>query len=379
MKSKILSVVLLLAGFLSAQAQDDTDARVMEIKKQISEVVRTEKAVLQAKLDTIRMQQDKKQITDSRAAEMRVDAETEFARNIDVQVAPLNEELESIMESREEENQQGYMVEDKYDDENDSDHHEDMEDEEDDENGGYRRDRDRRYKGDIGRPWEWKKHRGGRSERRTTSQFVFAVGLNNAITGDELESLDRNGLSISNSRFYEWGLSWKTRLLKNSPLLNIKYGVSFMINNLRPADNYYFAKNGNTTELELFPNTLTRDPYFRMTNLVIPVHLEIDLSKKRMRDDKPVVRTQKGFRLGLGGYAGINTRTRQILTYRSNGLDIREVTKGDYNVSDFIYGVSGYAGYRDISVYTKLDLNSLFDYGTRGRHNISLGVRFDFK
>lgn len=362
----VLTLVLNLMMVVT-YAQDDTDARVKDLKQEISRVVQSEQSILQQKLDSINARVARKQISDAEARALRQEAETEFASRVAENTAPLQEELDSILEERTEPETTDDMPEDEYgdeqysEDENMKDHH------------------DRPYLGDIGRPWEWGKHKKKRSERRTTSQFVFAFGLNNAITGDDLESLDNNGLSVSNSRFYEWGLSWKTRLLKDSPLLNVKYGLSFMINNLRPSDNTYFQKNGNITELAVHPNTLIKDPYFRSVNLVLPLHLELDFSKKKMRDDKPVIRTQRGFRLGAGGYAGINTSTKQILSYRLNGLTTREETRGDYNTRKFIYGISGYVGYKDISLYSKLDLNTLFDYGHRGRHNISFGVRFDFK
>ena len=60
------------------------------------------------------------------------------------------------------------------------------------------------------------------------------------------------------------------------------------------------------------------------------------------------------------------------------GLRNEEETSGDYNTSQFVYGVSGYIGYKDFSIYTKFDLNPLFTDDLANQKNVSLGIRFDF-
>lgn len=52
--------------------------------------------------------------------------------------------------------------------------------------------------------------------------------------------------------------------------------------------------------------------------------------------------------------------------------------KGDYNVNNFIYGLSSYVGYKEISLYLKYDLNPIFKNNAIDENNISLGIRFDF-
>ena len=86
-----------------------------------------------------------------------------------------------------------------------------------------------------------------RGERRTTSQFVFAAGVNNLVTDGSVANSD---FRYWGSHFYEWGVSWNSRLLKNDNLLHLKYGMSLMYNNLRPTDNRLFVVDGNQTNLE---------------------------------------------------------------------------------------------------------------------------------
>lgn len=211
-------------------------------------------------------------------------------------------------------------------------------------------------------------------ERRTTSQFVFAAGLNNLATDNQLEDSDYRFLG---SHFYELGVSYNSRIAKNNNLLHAKYGLSVMYNNLRPTDNRSFIINGNQTNLAVNPIDIS-DSRFRNVYLVAPVHLEFDFSGKKMKEDKPFFRTHESVRFGIGGYAGINLKSKQIIKYDDNDLKATERTKGDFNASNFIYGLSSYIGYKYTSLYLKYDLNPLFKDNVVKQNNVSLGLRFDF-
>ncbi|MFV5702270.1 hypothetical protein ACM55F_10400 [Flavobacterium sp. XS2P12] len=210
-------------------------------------------------------------------------------------------------------------------------------------------------------------------ERRTTSQFVFAAGLNNLATDSKLEDSDYRFLG---SHFYELGVSYNSRIAKNNNLLHAKYGLSVMYNNLRPTDNRSFVVNGNQTNLLVNPIDI-KDSRFRNVYLVVPVHLEFDFSGKKMKEDKPFFKTHQSIRFGIGGYAGINLKSKQIIKYDDNDLKATEKTKGDFNTSNFIYGLSTYIGYKETSLYLKYDLNPLFKDNVIKQNNVSLGLRFD--
>lgn len=219
--------------------------------------------------------------------------------------------------------------------------------------------------------------RNNRSESRTTSQFVFAIGLNNVVTDGDLSSVEGSDYRVWGSHFYEWGIAFNTRLAKNHNLLHAKYGLSLMYNNLRPTDNRSFVVNGNKTNLETNPIHL-KDSRFRNVYLVVPVHLELDFTKKRVTEKRTYFRSHESFRMGIGGYAGINVKSKQILRYEIDDHNVKERTKGDYNVNDFIYGLSAYVGYGEVSLYVKYDLNPIFRNNAVDQNNISLGIRFDF-
>lgn len=216
-----------------------------------------------------------------------------------------------------------------------------------------------------------------RKSKRTTSQFVFAFGLNNVIT--EGESLKDSDFKVWSSHFYEWGITYNSRILKNNNLLHAKYGLSLMYNNLRPTDNRYFVKNGEQTDL--VTSTVKFDESrFRNVYLTAPLHLEFDFTPKKLSKDgtKTYFRTHESVRLGIGGYAGVRIKTKQILKYEIDDVKVKERQKGDFNVSDFTYGLSAYLGYGQTSLYVKYDLNPMFKNNNIDQNNVSLGIRFDF-
>jgi len=152
-----------------------------------------------------------------------------------------------------------------------------------------------------------------------------------------------------------------------------------MYNNLRPTDNRYFETNGNQTDLVVASNHLD-DSRFRNVYITAPIHLEFDFTPKKLSADgtKTYFRTHNSFRLGVGGYAGIRVKSKQILKYEVDDLKIKEKQKGDFNVSDFNYGLSAYLGYGSTSLYVKYDLNNMFKDNNIDQNNVSLGIRFDF-
>ncbi|KFF06702.1 hypothetical protein [Flavobacterium reichenbachii] len=225
--------------------------------------------------------------------------------------------------------------------------------------------------------FKWKHREKGkdsiRGEKRTTSQFVFAMGLNNTMADGKLQD---SNYSFMGSHFYEWGINYNSRLLSNNNLLHAVYGVSLMYNNIRPTDNRSFVVNGDQTNLVINATNLD-ESRFRNVYIAVPLHLEFDFSKPVVKDGKTYFKTHKSFRFGIGGYAGINVKTKQILKFEDEDLKYKTTIKGDYNVNNFIYGLSSYIGYKDISLYVKYDLNPLFQDNIIKENNISLGLRLD--
>jgi len=211
-------------------------------------------------------------------------------------------------------------------------------------------------------------------DRRTYSSLVVGVGFNNAII--EGQSLDDSPYKIGGSRFFELGWAWKTRVFDNSNWLRFKYGFSFQFNGLKIDDNQYLVEQGDQTVLQTFPYNLDKAK-FRMDNLVFPVHFEFGPSKKIEHDDYFRYSTNNKFKIGLGGYAGLNLLTIQKLKYEENGNHQKDKLKRNYNTNNLIYGLSGYVAWGEVALYAKYDLNTIFKDNPTEQHNVSLGVRFD--
>lgn len=214
-----------------------------------------------------------------------------------------------------------------------------------------------------------------RGEKRTTTQFVLAFGANNLVTDEAVANSD---FYYWQSHFFEWGLTYNTRIFKNDNLLHLKYGFSVMYNNICPTDNRYFVPDeNNQTNLEVFPYEL-EDSRFKNVYLVAPIHLEFDFSGNKSKNGVSGFSTHKGVRFGIGGYTGLRIKSKQKMYYNIDDDKIRIKTKGNFNANDLIYGVSTYLGYKATSLYLKYDLNPLFENNVIDQNNISLGVRFDF-
>nr|WP_299073466.1 hypothetical protein [uncultured Allomuricauda sp.] len=211
-------------------------------------------------------------------------------------------------------------------------------------------------------------------DRRTYSDFVFAIGLNNALI--EGQSLDDSPYKIGGSRFFEMGWQWRTRVFEKSNWLRFHYGFSFQFNGLKPDNNQIFVQNGDQTVLEEFEFELDKSK-LRMDNLVFPVHLEFGPSKFKETEKSIRYSIQNQLRIGIGGYGGFNLGTRQKLKYTRDGEKVKDKFKRDYNTSDLIYGLSAYVGFDGMQLYAKYDLNPIFKDAVVEQNNISLGLRFD--
>ena len=215
-----------------------------------------------------------------------------------------------------------------------------------------------------------------RKQRRTTSQVIFAMGVNNALNDNELSSLKDSDYKFWKSHFYEVGWTWKSRITKDPSHLYFKYGISFLWNNLRLDDNSIHVKNGDITEIQVFDNKLS-ESRLRHVQMNFPMHVEWDFSKNKTHKDGLISdRTNKSFRLGIGGFVGFKLGTRQYLEYKDeNNVEVEEIQFNNFNMNTVNYGLSAYVGYKSTSLYVKYDLNPLFK-NTETR-NISMGIRLD--
>ena len=365
---RILLILVLLTTSITFSQVKTFESEVLKISKKIEQITKAEKAALKEKVEDINSRLEKKEITLDEATKLKEAAAALHAKNIEVKVSVEEQKLQLLVQDR----ANGKIKSDPfYDDEGtftiggkifrirvrDNDDYEYMD--------RYNKRRKRREKW-RNRPWN----------RRTTSQLVFALGVNNVLVDGKISTLDNSNYKFWKSHFYEVGWTFKTRFSKEASSTYFKYGFSFLWNNLRLENNQFHVVNGSNTDIVAHPEALS-ESRLRNVQLIFPAHIEWDFSRNSSYDSGKIRdRTNRSFRLGLGGYFGFRLGTKQFLEYRNTtGTKVEELQKDNFNVSNFTYGLSTYLSYRSTGVYVKYDLSPLFK-GTETR-NISIGLRFD--
>lgn len=90
-----------------------------------------------------------------------------------------------------------------------------------------------------------------------------------------------------------------------------------------------------------------------VTTINIPLMLQLDFSDKRSLEN--------GFNLGFGGYAGFRTGSNGKFKYRDdNNEKVKMVTKSDYFLTDFQYGLQAQIGIAGVNFFARYGLNTLF-------------------
>lgn len=353
MRNLTIYLAVMLCLFASKLvAQENTfEARANAIAIKIETITKNEKDSLQKEVEGVNVQLQKGLITKDQADAKKQQLAQTRATNIETRVASLQEELKNLVQEKVDGKLEEGFKPSKFEISFSK-------------SKGKMTDAKRKYNDSISNV----------SERRTTSQFIYAVGLNNLATDGKVAGSD---FKYWGSHFYEWGFTNNTRILEKSNLLHLKYGFSVMYNNLRPTDNRVFVKSGDQTNLETSAINI-KDSRFRNVYLIAPVHFEFDFSKTKMNGNKQVFKSHESMRLGFGGYAGIRIKSKQFQKFEDDDQDYTLKAKGDFNVNNFIYGLSAYLGYKQTSLYVKYDLNPLFKDNAVKQNNVSLGVRFDF-
>lgn len=357
----IVNLILVLIISLITQNLRGQDEKFIEKVKILENskdlVMKQEKEALKIEIEKINEQLNNNEITEVEAQNLKTKVAKKHAQNIDNRIAIINNQIELL------ERNSGQVLE--LDTLN--------------------------YPTAIEINWGGKRANGDRllgieftnnekrlskkRDRRTYSDPVLAIGFNNTLV--EGRSLEDSPYELGGSRFFELGWAWRTRVFKKSNAVRLHYGFSFQFNGLKIKDNQYFVVNDGVAELEEFEFNLNKSK-FRSDNLVFPVHFEFGPSKLRETKNRIRYSIQNQFRFGIGGYGGVNISTRQKLKYdNADGQRVKDKLKRNYNTSNFVYGLSAYAGFDGIQLYAKYDLNPIFKDVVIEQRNISLGVRFD--
>ena len=330
------------------------DHKILALEEDKATIEDQEKDILKTKISKINKRLDKKEITAEEAENLKKEAARVAALNIENRRAIIDQRIDLLKRN-------GYdaFQYSEYDD-NDT--------------FVFRIGRSEGEKESLLYFGEKSKDKPRKYDRRTTEDIVFAVGFNNALIDGV--SLDDSPYKIGGSGFIELGYAWKTRIFDNTNFWRLKYGFSFQWNKLDIKEDRYLVNTDDVISLEEFPSNLNKAK-FRTTNLVFPVHIEFGPSKKIEKEKYFRYSTYRKLKVGLGGYAGLNIGSMQKLKYKEDGNRIKDKHRGGFEVSEFVYGLSGYVALGEVALYVKYDLNPLFKDQAVDQNNISVGVRFD--
>ncbi len=218
---------------------------------------------------------------------------------------------------------------------------------------------------------------GLKIEKRFTTQFVLAFGVNKILNDDSGYYGDGFKSNILGNS--ELGFTFKYRFKEESNFLNLKFGLSMMVEDIRPKeDNDILVQNGDETTLQDIGFDLKRS---RLDNISIglPVHMELDFSKPQYhsKTEQTYLRSQRGFRLGLGGFFAVRVHTSQFIKYEENGSKFKLTETDNFNINTLSFGPSAYIGYNVVSLYAKYNLNPVFKNNPEDINILSVGLRFD--
>ena len=359
--TKLAVYLVISLTFASVQGQETkidstqmstNELKIEALKKLKSKIENEEREFLKAEIEVINDRLDDGKITAAEAEELKKEAAKKRAANIENRLTIVENKIALL-----ERNETGY-------------------DAEDGDGDGFilRIGGDENSNESFVYFGEKSQDKPRKYDKRTTSDFVFALGFNNVLIDGE--SIDDSPYKLGGSGFIEMGYAWKTRILDNSNFWRLKYGFSFQWNKFDTKNDNFLVNNDGQIEVQEFQGNLDKAK-FRTTNLVFPVHLEFGPSKKIEKKDYFRYSTYKQIKFGLGGYAGFNLSNMQKLKYKEDGGRVKNKDYDGYEVTEFIYGLSGYVALGDVALYVKYDLNPLFKNQAIDQNNISVGLRFD--
>ncbi len=210
-------------------------------------------------------------------------------------------------------------------------------------------------------------------DKRTYSDITVVGGINNTLSGAALKD---SPFKIWKSGYSEFGVTFRTRILKDDNYWRLAYGSAIQVQSLELTQNRYFVPNGEQTSFEPFPFDLKRTK-LRIYNLIFPVYLEFGDSKKTESYDRIRYNTLSHVRYGIGGFGGVNIGNMQTFRYDENNrrIDIRD--KRSVNPSSFVYGIGAYVGIGPLALQATYNFNNIFKDGPTNQNLMSLGLRLD--
>lgn len=206
-------------------------------------------------------------------------------------------------------------------------------------------------------------------DKRTFADIVVASGFGN-MAGDSYKYWKHGSA--------EFGLTLRTRLFKDNNTVRLLYGVSYLADAFQFEHNQYVVNNNGFTTLETFPERLKKNSSFKVNKIIVPFYFEFGPSRKKEYKDYFRYSISDKFKVGVGGFVGATVSAVQTVRYDENGRNVFIKRRADYNTNGFVYGLSGYVGVGDVSLFGRYELNKVFKDSDIKSNALSIGLRVIF-
>ena len=230
--------------------------------------------------------------------------------------------------------------------------------------------------------WEDRRKVTYEAERieRTTHHFNIDLGINNWL--DDGQFPDNDNAPYSVKPFGSWyvALNSVNKTWVGGPIF-LEWGMGISWYNWKLQDpDFRFEEGVNANDDPQI--VMTSDPNqngikSKLTASFINVHAVpmFDFSRGRKKvtsyesSGVKVKRySRKGFRFGLGGYAGYRLGAHTKFRFKEDGNNDRDKEKDNFFLENFRYGLRGQIGWKGMELFAMYDLNEVFAPG-RGPEN----------
>ncbi|WP_124980297.1 hypothetical protein [Nonlabens xiamenensis] len=207
---------------------------------------------------------------------------------------------------------------------------------------------------------------------RTRTRLTVDAGFTQALG-------DGNGIGedyqFFGSGIFGVALEFHTRLQPENDKVRFVYGLGLSTHILNIKDNQGYFTQNNITNLEPIGINTDRSQFVQ-TSLVAPLYIEFGSRKlQTYKDGLKRYHQDKAFVVGLGGYLGYVTTSSQVIKFDREGRDVTSTLTNDFEVNNFTYGLSAYAGYDDVQLFVQYGLNNILDGSPLEQKYVSIGFR----
>jgi len=159
----------------------------------------------------------------------------------------------------------------------------------------------------------------------------------------------------------------------------IRYGLAYRTDTYMPKRPQVFVQENSQLFLENFEEGRLKRSKLRNVYLTLPIEFQLYLNPKYTEyDGKQYLDVRKKmWKVGLGAYAGVNTRSIVKVKYYDKGDQFQ---KYDYTLDDgvnaFLFGGKFSLGYGGVNLFIKKDFTSIFNSKANlpNKNGIQIGI-----